>query len=480
MGSRGRNCLISCVCSELSGHTRTSAQTAPTEHLRSTDRHQDETGLSSSEEGNAKLRETITLAANGVGRNEEVIAGTALKGSGREDSDRFNYANLDLLRSLAVLSVVATHFWQQSNAVHLWNFSDGTRRLFFEVSLNLSFTGVMFFFVHTCLVLMLSMHRAPDAHRWRNFLIRRAFRIYPLCWATILLVLATGLTDQPDGFLHTLGWRGIAANFLLVQNMFHKGANSGVIAPLWSLPWEVQMYLLLPFFFNLFRRFDRFCVALGVWLGATVLMEVVALKSIPLHTYLHGTFYIPMFVGGMVAYRALVCEPAKQYRGMLPAAIWPFFILSLFALQCCLMGRSELRSAFGGGVDACICLLLGLAIPAFAQLRAKWIVIPTQQIAKYSYGIYLLHMPALIFVLRYLPGLPLALMVLAFLSLTVLLSYASFNLIEDPLIRVGKRLTHTSQKPRRPRFTTTAELSFLRVPTAEQGVTQRGRRMSQP
>lgn len=418
----------------------------------------------------------IELGTNEPDRNEVVVAGVTLKASGQGGSDRNNYANLDLLRSLAVLSVVATHFWQQSNAVHLWNFSDGTRRLFFEVSLNLSFTGVMFFFVHTCLVLMLSMHRAPDAHRWRNFLIRRAFRIYPLCWATILLVLATGLTDQPEGWLHTLGWRGIVANFLLVQNMLHRGLNTSVIAPLWSLPWEVQMYLLLPFFFNLFRRFDRFCVALGVWLGATVLMEVVALKSIPLHTYLHGTFYIPMFVGGMVAYRALVCEPAKQYRGILPAAIWPFFILSLFALQCCLMGRSELRSAFGGGVDACICLLLGLAIPVFAQLKAKWIVIPTQQIAKYSYGIYLLHMPVLVFVLHYLSGLPLALMALVFLSLTALLSYASFNLIEDPLIRLGKRLTQTGQKTRKPDFTRTAELSFVRATAAtEQGGAQLGR-----
>jgi peptidoglycan/LPS O-acetylase OafA/YrhL len=63
----------------------------------------------------------------------------------------------------------------------------------------------MFFFVHTCLVLMLSMHRTPATHRPRNFFIRRAFRIYPLCWATILLALTTGLTDQPEAAFHPIG-----------------------------------------------------------------------------------------------------------------------------------------------------------------------------------------------------------------------------------------------------------------------------------
>jgi peptidoglycan/LPS O-acetylase OafA/YrhL len=89
--------------------------------------------------------------------------------------------------------------------------------------------------------------------------------------------------------------------------------------------------------------------------------------------------------------------------------------------------------------------------------------------------------PVLVFVLRYLSGLRLALIVFVFLSLTALLSYASFNLIEDPLIRLGKRLTQTGQKTRKPDFTRTAELSFVRATaTAEQGGAQLSRQPGEP
>jgi len=124
-----------------------------------------------------------------------------------------NYINLDVLRALAVLSVVAQHMWNLS-ASSYWS---ANHPIVLQYLDNLSFTGVMIFFVHTCLVLMLSMNRAPDFCRGRIFLVRRAFRIYPLCWATILFVLTTGLTDHREANFHALGWRGITANFCLYR-----------------------------------------------------------------------------------------------------------------------------------------------------------------------------------------------------------------------------------------------------------------------
>src|ERR1035438_5245371 len=110
------------------------------------------------------------------------------------------YSNLDLLRSMAVLSVVMAHLWHSCVAFNIC----AENQFISQFLHNCSITGVSFFFVHTCLVLMLSMHRAPYAHRARNFLIRRAFRIYPLCWAAIFLALATGLTDLSASRLHAL------------------------------------------------------------------------------------------------------------------------------------------------------------------------------------------------------------------------------------------------------------------------------------
>jgi peptidoglycan/LPS O-acetylase OafA/YrhL len=170
---------------------------------------------------------------------------------------------------------------------------------------NLSFTGVMFFFVHTCLVLMLSMNRAPAFHRGRRFLVRRAFRIYPLCWTTILLALTTGLTDHTEANFHALGWRGITANMLLVQNMLRQFPS--VVGPLWSLPWEVQMYLLLPLFFVVLRRFDCLSVVFALWTVSALLAVAATQPGLP--RMFHGAVFPPMFIAGMVAFKLLLRDP---------------------------------------------------------------------------------------------------------------------------------------------------------------------------
>ena len=364
------------------------------------------------------------------------------------DRMKTNYSNLDLLRSLAVLSVVAWHCYQQSVVFHLAAYNPSVENFL----VNLSFTGVMFFFVHTCLVLMLSMHRAPDEHRGRTFLIRRAFRIYPLCWATIALALATGLTDEQAGNFHALGWRGVAVNLLLVHNIL-RGCVS-VIGPLWSLDWEVQMYLILPFMFAMLRKYSHLLVVFSVWMGASLLAVAGTQPSLP--RLFHAAVFPPMFIGGMVAYKLLMRQAMQQHKPLFPSWGWPLAVIGLFTLQGQLVsalhpyipsqvtGINLYESPQSAGANACICLILALAIPAFGQLRAGWIVYPANQIAKYSYGVYLLHIPALIFVLRYMPGLPLALKAAAFLFLTALLSFVSFHAIENPLIRLGKRLTQAA------------------------------------
>lgn len=348
-----------------------------------------------------------------------------------------NYANLDLLRAFAVFSVVAMHLYHQGAAAHLFLFDPRVDRTLH----NLSLTGVMFFFVHTCLVLMLSMHRAPAAHLGRNFLIRRAFRIYPLCWATILLALSTGLSDVSSAKLHALGVRGIFVNALLVQNMLRRFPSA--IGPLWSLPWEVQMYLLLPLFFLLLKRFDRIFVVFALWLGAALLALAFTQSALP--RMFHAAIFPPMFISGMVAYKLLARRAKVPRRPLFSAWAWPFFILGLFAIEGLLVGAHGFESSHAAVVNACICLTLGVAIPVFGELRQRWIVAPAHQAAKYSYGVYLLHVPALVFVLRYLPSLPLVLKVTVFFALTALLSFVSFHAIEDPLIRLGKRLTQEAR-----------------------------------
>ena len=144
-----------------------------------------------------------------------------------------NLRNLDVLRAYAVLVVAGSH---------LCRFCGFAPRYTVFVA-NLGVGGVLVFFVHTALVLLLSMQRMKPNHLALSFYIRRAFRIYPLCWVAIALVLATGLTDADHQKILQMGWRGAVAGALLLQNVFRY---PNIEMPLWSLPWEVQMYLFLP------------------------------------------------------------------------------------------------------------------------------------------------------------------------------------------------------------------------------------------
>src|ERR1035438_7711198 len=287
------------------------------------------------------------------------------------------YTNLDLLRSMAVLSVVTSHLWHSCVEFHIC-----AEHLFVSAFLrSCSITGVSFFFVHTCLVLMLSMHRAPDAHRARSFLIRRAFRIYPLCWTAISLALATGLTDLSASRLHALGWRDILANLLLVQNLAKTRNAVCVLGPLWSLPWEVQMYLVLPLFYIVLRRFQWLGTVFLIWLAAILLAVVGTQPQVP---HLGGTIFLPMFIAGMVAYRLLIQQQLHERRFALPSWGWPLFVMSLFVLAPLLVGPREIYDPVSAAVNGCTCFLVGFAIPSFRELTSGWIIHPAEQIAKYS------------------------------------------------------------------------------------------------
>jgi len=303
---------------------------------------------------------------------------------------------------------------------------------------NFGVCGVCFFFVHTSLVLFGSMERTKTSKLAQNFYIRRGFRIYPLCWLSIVLVLSTGLTDVPHQDLVRMGWRGIVANFALVQNITHSG---DVLGPLWSLPWEVQMYLVLPALFLFLKRRRRpVLLAVASWLGITVFAVASELWKVP--AMLHGAIYPPMFLGGIVAYHL-----AARSQPRIPSFLWPIFVPALIVVRCLLLHGDNKEDPYNVAVNATICLLLGFAIPQFKAISNRLLRHAGQKIAQYSYGIYLFHVPALAFIFIYFAGFPIALKLLALMVLTGAASVASYHLVEHPLIRFGKHLAERLETP---------------------------------
>jgi peptidoglycan/LPS O-acetylase OafA/YrhL len=130
-------------------------------------------------------------------------------------------ANLDLLRAIAVLLVLAQHLCKRMSVDQIgW-----------IPTSSLGHFGVLLFFVHTSLVLMYSMDRSglTGPSLLKNFYIRRIFRIYPLSILTVLVALLLHLDSDVKGvaglsYGELPGKASIILHFLLAQNLI--GAKS--------------------------------------------------------------------------------------------------------------------------------------------------------------------------------------------------------------------------------------------------------------
>lgn len=316
-------------------------------------------------------------------------------------------ANLDLLRSLAVLMVVAHHTSVSFGLAPDWMSRGGLM-------------GVYLFFVHTSLVLMLSLQRTPGTmlgRTWR-FYVRRFFRIYPLSVATVGVLVISRLvvgTTLPD--LST-----ILSHLALTMNL--TGAELMMIT-LWTLPLEVQMYVFMPGIFALTAWMTEATVVL-LW-GAAV---GFALWQSHVHFMLwRGQLfqYVPHFLPGILAF--VTSQRGQRGPRAWAAAGW------LPALAACCIVAGLVNSKIGYWVLA---LVIGMLIPRFKEVTHPLLVRLGHNVATYSYGIYLLHTPA-IWLMLALPLPPLVRLALCLLATTVF-SVAAYHLIERPMIRSGNEL----------------------------------------
>jgi peptidoglycan/LPS O-acetylase OafA/YrhL len=330
--------------------------------------------------------------------------------------------NLDVLRAVAVLCVLADHVAIAATAPGnvAWGW--------------LGRAGVLIFFVHTALVLMSSLERSGgERDDWiGRFYLRRAFRIYPLAIFAIFLVIAlhappytphVGLVARyhaPDG-------ETIFANILLAQNLF---AKSDIIGVLWTLPIEVQMYLVLPLCFVVASRSVRGVLFL-ITTSAAVALAWLMDAPVPGLWRFTMLIYVPCFLGGVLAYALLRRSNSRQ----IPPAAW-------FAGAALLLAAfSALRSHYENvWAQWAFCLALGAAIPFGAELSESVVTRAAHIVAKYSYGVYLLHLPLLWIALVAFRGAPIVIQWLIFATSIVVVPWLVFQLIERPGIWLGQRI----------------------------------------
>lgn len=318
-------------------------------------------------------------------------------------------SNLDLLRSIAVLLVVVEHILL---AMHLrwigaWDIS------------WLGVVGVFMFFVHTSLVLMWSLDRKPEIV---DFYIRRIFRIYPLAITAILVIVLFHVPTMQniggDTYFKAPKTMNLISNLFLVQNMCWPGDILGVM---WTLPLELQMYYLLPFLFFFVRRNPVLWPMILLWFGT-------ALYDRTNFGINDNTFVvcIPYFLSGVIAYILF-----SKVKPRLPAFLMPLLIA---VLLCCFMFRPSWRNGWW------LTLTLGLALPFFRPLRAKWVIQAAHHIAKYSYGIYLAHPFCIAIGVNLLHGYNIFVRMGAILISLAVIVIPAYHFLERPMIDFGAKI----------------------------------------
>ncbi|MCF6315106.1 MAG: acyltransferase [Marinosulfonomonas sp.] len=280
-----------------------------------------------------------------------------------------------------------------------------------------------------------------EAENYRAYLTRRIMRIIPMYWFTIsvaMILWASGYFSLPY-WMQKYGSQPDIYNLLMHLSMIsyldYRIANS-ILGVEWSIPVEVFWYVFLPPLVYFGKTIFR---AIGIILALLILTAILTYVSNELFGTPRPVKWGPipyghLFFLGVTSF--YLRDRFKAASGQRPL-IWIGAAVTFFWVA---------QVVDFGGRSTVIALSTAILIVYMTPSRAGWVtkpltVRPMLFLGSISYSIYLLHILVL-HVLRDLsllpaPGLQTFLVVYA---ITVVLSTATYLLIEKPTNQYGRRM----------------------------------------
>jgi len=324
---------------------------------------------------------------------------------------------LDALRGVAALAVFFAHacglLFPGFNEVAFSRFDLGN-------------FGVMLFFLCSGFIIPVSLERQGSL---RVFWLRRLFRLFPLYWLTIAILVikgyATGWRGFPASFFaYPLGY--LMANMTMLQILFGYPHMVGLA---WTLMFELIFYIIVSAQFALGLISHTVPITIGIMIGAMLVEGIVPLT---------GGMQLP---NGILSFFGTMCMGTVLYRYSNGE-----------------LSRSKLIQMIGLALVMEMLTLLGdirLDEPIWVQwMTARlaaylvFIVVYTHRrrvtnralcyLGLISYSIYLMHP----FVFGFFSASLYSWLILCFwLAILLLIASATYRWIERPSIRLGQRLT---------------------------------------
>ena len=298
----------------------------------------------------------------------------------------------------------------------------------------------LFFVLSGFLITGILLDTKESPNYFGSFYARRALRIFPLYYLTLTtIVVLAALTRGPHGalpvahdrifyFFYLNNW------WILLRDTWH----ANIIGHFWSLAVEEQFYVLWPLCVWLLPK-DRIipvalsgmllALAIRIWLYT----EYGAIRDIVENTFARMD---SLLMGALIA--ALVRDSAvlARYRRLIYGS----------ALAC------GLTAVFGGFADVVLFSLLavlfgGVVLHAFERGNVLFNFEPLRKVGKYSYGMYVYHVPLIWFCAALLSqrmglgrnALGSWMFLLGMVGLTYLAAMASFNLFESRFLNLKRR-----------------------------------------
>jgi len=342
--------------------------------------------------------------------------------------------SLDWLRGLMALSIMLYHFGGQQDAATPLG--------------RLGVYGVSIFFILSGLSMAIAYDRyIQDFRTSLRFLVRRLFRIWPLLWLAIaLIVVPTCIWGKGD---YGRDAYGAALVMLNMTTLF------GFVAPTeyinmgaWSIGNEMVYYAFTPIFIAAYhwrKSAGNLMVLLASGIGLVFAFSLLtASKSLAVQwaTYVNPFNNLCLYCAGLAIYfnfRELHI-PQTWRLPLLFSAVVLFFAYPASGDQI------NLVTGFNRVAMSLISIGVVLAFFKCAPTLPKFIGDKFEQLGVATYGVYLLHPIVMEFtrsVFRWLGWQVKYLPTLTAVGLTIVFALLTYEYFEAPITNLGKRLTRS-------------------------------------
>jgi peptidoglycan/LPS O-acetylase OafA/YrhL len=310
---------------------------------------------------------------------------------------------LDGVRGVAVLMVFLVHYGGGAKSSNFLLHTIG-------VSVQAGWSGVTFFFILSgFLISGILWDTRNEPHFWRNFYMRRTLRIFPVYYASLLLVLITAVIAGNAHFALT----NIYVYALYLQNMPLPFNAKNLGSPLemshfWSLAVEEQFYLIWPFLLTQMKTLKRakwLCIGIFVFsavfriVGWYLLPAPPDAAGIPSHRIFHGGYGFLLCRAGELAagaYLAMSFRDAVSWARL--KAIAPYVCVAglagfLIAAKYAGTLTDECAAGFMVGLPCITLCLAAILVMALDKGFANrfFSLKPLRWLGGISYGFYIFH-----------------------------------------------------------------------------------------